>query len=91
MFDHPALHTKLFAKLPFVPEGATKSERLSSSVSKQPAQLYEINAYRLMEAAFPVKTPKFYFGDFDDEASSLCIITVRFPLTTSLQQLREAH
>merc|ERR1712032_595992 len=32
----PSLHTRLFAKIPYKLEGATKSDRLSSSVNKQP-------------------------------------------------------
>merc|ERR1719323_1394314 len=75
--EDPSLHTKLFAKVPFALEGATKSDRLSSSVNKQPAELYEINTYRLLEASLGVKTPRFYFGDISNETSNWIIITER--------------
>jgi len=75
--EDPTLHTKLFAKIPFALEGATKSDRMSSSVNKQPAELYEINTYRLLEASLPMKTPTFYFGDISNETSNWIIITER--------------
>jgi len=75
--DQPELHKKLFAKVPFALEGATKSDRLSSSVYKQPAELWEINTYRLLEATLPMKTPKFYYGDISNETSNWIIITER--------------
>lgn len=71
------LHTKLFAKVPFPLEGKTKMDRISSSVNKQPAELYEINAYRYLEATLPMKTPRFYFGDISNETSNWIIITER--------------
>mmetsp|Transcript_50400 Transcript_50400/g.90498 ORF Transcript_50400/g.90498 Transcript_50400/m.90498 type:complete len:452 (-) Transcript_50400:147-1502(-) len=73
----PDLHTKLFAKVPFAASGKTMSDRLSSSVNKQPAELYEINAYRYLEATLPMKTPRFYFGDISNETSNWIIITER--------------
>eukprot|EP00413_Alexandrium_margalefii_P009225 CAMPEP_0204533570 /NCGR_PEP_ID=MMETSP0661-20131031/12360_1 /ASSEMBLY_ACC=CAM_ASM_000606 /TAXON_ID=109239 /ORGANISM="Alexandrium margalefi, Strain AMGDE01CS-322" /LENGTH=640 /DNA_ID=CAMNT_0051539927 /DNA_START=66 /DNA_END=1988 /DNA_ORIENTATION=- len=75
--EDPTLHTKLFAKVPFALEGATKSDRMSSSVNKQPAELYEINTYRLLEATLPMKTPTLYFGDISNETSNWIIITER--------------
>ena len=77
----PDLHTKLFAKIPFPLSGATSNDRLSSSVNKQPMDFYEINAYRLLEASMPVKTPKFYFGDISNESSNFILITERVPFT----------
>lgn len=73
----PDLHTKLFAKVPFPYEGVTKNDRLSSSVNKQPAELYEINAYRYLEATLPMKTPRFYFGDISNTTSNWILITER--------------
>mmetsp|Transcript_15586 Transcript_15586/g.33074 ORF Transcript_15586/g.33074 Transcript_15586/m.33074 type:complete len:631 (-) Transcript_15586:164-2056(-) len=73
----PDLHTKLFAKVPFALEGVTKNDRISSSVNKQPAELYEINAYRYLEHILPMKTPRFYFGDISNETSNWIIITER--------------
>lgn len=73
----PDLHTKLFAKVPFAASGKTMNDRLSSSVNKQPAELYEINAYRYLEATLPMKTPRFYFGDISNETSNWIIITER--------------
>merc|ERR1719399_1850421 len=73
----PNLHTKLFAKVPFPFDGATKTDRLSSSVNKQPAELYEVNAYRMLEAYLPMRTPRFYFGDISNETSNWIIITER--------------
>merc|ERR1719433_2054506 len=63
----PDLHRQLFAKVPFPLSGPTKSDRLSSSVYKQMMDLSEINAYRILEASFPMKTPKYYFGDISNE------------------------
>lgn len=73
----PGLHTKLFAKVPFPCSGPTKSDRISSSVYKQPMDLVEINAYRLLESRFPMKTPKFYYGDISNETTNFIIITER--------------
>eukprot|EP00930_Biecheleria_cincta_P082590 TRINITY_DN722_c0_g1_i4.p1 TRINITY_DN722_c0_g1~~TRINITY_DN722_c0_g1_i4.p1 ORF type:complete len:617 (-),score=122.63 TRINITY_DN722_c0_g1_i4:128-1978(-) len=73
----PDLHTKLFAKVPFPLSAHTKNDRLSSSVNKQPAELYEINAYRYLEATLPMKTPRFYFGDICNETSNWILITER--------------
>jgi len=73
----PDLHTKLFAKVPFPYAGKTQNDRLSSSVNKQPAELYEINAYRYLEATLPMKTPRFYFGDISNETSNWILITER--------------
>jgi len=73
----PNLHTKLFAKVPHPLEGATRTDRLSSSVNKQPSELYEVNAYRLLESTLPMKTPRFYFGDISNETSNWIIITER--------------
>jgi len=75
--EDPTLHTKLFAKVPFALEGVTKGDRMSSSVNKQPAELYEINTYRMLEALLPMKTPTFYFGDISNETSNWIIITER--------------
>lgn len=73
------LHRKLFAKVPHPLEGTTKSDRLSSSVNKQPMELYELNASRLLEATLPCKIPKFYFGDISNETSNWILITERVP------------
>eukprot|EP00413_Alexandrium_margalefii_P001641 CAMPEP_0204511154 /NCGR_PEP_ID=MMETSP0661-20131031/275_1 /ASSEMBLY_ACC=CAM_ASM_000606 /TAXON_ID=109239 /ORGANISM="Alexandrium margalefi, Strain AMGDE01CS-322" /LENGTH=693 /DNA_ID=CAMNT_0051516225 /DNA_START=26 /DNA_END=2107 /DNA_ORIENTATION=- len=71
----PGLHTRLFAKVPFPLEGVTRSDRLSSSVNKQPQEFYEINTSRLLESALPVKIPKYYFGDISNETSNFIIIS----------------
>mmetsp|Transcript_59363 Transcript_59363/g.133752 ORF Transcript_59363/g.133752 Transcript_59363/m.133752 type:complete len:667 (-) Transcript_59363:79-2079(-) len=76
---HPTLHTRLFAKVPFAMTPATKTDRLSSSVYKQPMDLCEIQTYRLMEASLPMKTPKFYYGDISNETSNFILITERIP------------
>jgi len=75
----PDLHTRLFAKVPFAMTQETQADRFSSSVYKQPMDLHEINSYRLLEAKFPVKTPKFYFGDISCESSNFILITERIP------------
>jgi len=71
------LHEKLFAKIPFPLSGATLSDRLSSSVYKQPMDLFEINTYRLLEDTLPVKIPKYYYGDISNETSNFILITER--------------
>jgi hypothetical protein len=71
------LHTELFAKIPYPMDAATKTDRLSSSVYKQPMDFYELNTYRLMDALFPFKIPKFYFGDISNETSNFILITER--------------
>jgi len=73
------LHTKLFAKVPHPNEGATASDRLSTSVNKQPMELHELNSSRLLEATLPVKIPKFYFGDISNETSNFILITEQVP------------
>lgn len=73
------LHTKLFAKIPFPLTKETKSDRLSSSVYKQPMDYNEINAYRLFEASLPVTTPKYYFGDISNSSTNFILITARIP------------
>jgi len=75
----PELDTLLFAKVPYRMTPETRSDRISSSVYKQPMDLHEINTYRLMEAAFPMKTPKFYYGDISNETSNFILITARIP------------
>mmetsp|Transcript_20043 Transcript_20043/g.37693 ORF Transcript_20043/g.37693 Transcript_20043/m.37693 type:complete len:356 (+) Transcript_20043:50-1117(+) len=70
-----SLHTKLFAKIPHSMEKETMSDRLSSSVNKQPMELYEINTSRLLEAKLPVKIPRFYFGDISNETSNWILVT----------------
>lgn len=71
----PDLHTKLFAKIPFPLAGATQSDRLSSSVNKQPMDFFEINTYRIFEDSLPCKTPKFYYGDVSNTSSNFILIT----------------
>jgi hypothetical protein len=73
------LHTKLFAKVPHPCEGKTMSDRISTSVNKQPMELYELNSSRLLEATLPVKIPKFYFGDISNETSNFILITEQVP------------
>lgn len=51
------------------------SDRLSSSVNKQPMELYELNTSRLLEATLPVKIPRFYFGDISNDSSNWILIT----------------
>mmetsp|Transcript_160660 Transcript_160660/g.283289 ORF Transcript_160660/g.283289 Transcript_160660/m.283289 type:complete len:731 (+) Transcript_160660:64-2256(+) len=75
------LHEKLFVKCPYKMNKETQSDRISSSVLKQPMDLIEINVYRLMEANFPFKTPKFYFGDISCETSNYILITDCIPYT----------
>lgn len=69
------LHTKLFAKIPHSMEKETMSDRLSSSVNKQPMELYEVNTSRLLEATLPTKIPRYYFGDISNETSNWILIT----------------
>jgi len=73
----PHLHSKLFAKVPFACTPATMSDRLSSSVYKQPMDFAELNSYRLLEASFPMAIPKFYYGDISNETSNFILITER--------------
>mmetsp|Transcript_79528 Transcript_79528/g.170462 ORF Transcript_79528/g.170462 Transcript_79528/m.170462 type:complete len:725 (+) Transcript_79528:70-2244(+) len=69
------LHEKLFAKVPFPLEGVTRTDRLSSSVNKQPSELHEINASRLLESILPCKIPKYYYGDISNDTSNWILIT----------------
>lgn len=73
------LHTMMFAKVPFAMTKETQSDRVSSSVYKQPMDFHEINTYRLMESSLPVKTPKYYYGDISPETSNFILITARIP------------
>lgn len=73
------LHTKLFVKIPHAMEKETTSDRLSSSVNKQPMELYELNTSRLLEATLPCKIPRFYFGDISNETSNWILITEQVP------------
>mmetsp|Transcript_6958 Transcript_6958/g.19663 ORF Transcript_6958/g.19663 Transcript_6958/m.19663 type:complete len:657 (+) Transcript_6958:66-2036(+) len=75
----PDLDTQLFAKVPFAMTPETKMDRISSSVYKQPMDMQEINTYRLLEASFPMKTPKYYYGDISNETSNFILITARIP------------
>lgn len=83
MFDveyaiqQPSLHTKLFAKCPFAMTPATKSDRISSSVYKQPMDFYECNTYRMFETSFPMQTPRCYFADISNETTNFIIIMER--------------
>jgi len=77
--EQAGLHNLLFAKVPFAMTPETQSDRISSSVYKQPMDLQEINTYRLLEAAFPCKTPRFYYGDISNETSNFILITERIP------------
>jgi len=73
------LHTQLFAKVPFAMSKETQTDRISSSVMKQPMDLMEINTYRLLEAALPVATPRFYYGDISNATSNFLLVTARIP------------
>jgi hypothetical protein len=73
------LHTKLFAKIPFPLHPLVFNDRMANSVNKQPMDFYEINTYRMLEASFPVKIPKFYFGDISNETSNYILICERIP------------
>lgn len=73
------LHTKLFAKVPYPLKGDTQTDRLSSSVNKQPMEFFEINTYRLFEAAFPTHVPKYYYGDISNETSNFILIMEQVP------------
>eukprot|EP00747_Dinoflagellata_sp_TGD_P098444 gnl/TRDRNA2_/TRDRNA2_167454_c0_seq1.p1 gnl/TRDRNA2_/TRDRNA2_167454_c0~~gnl/TRDRNA2_/TRDRNA2_167454_c0_seq1.p1 ORF type:complete len:691 (+),score=142.20 gnl/TRDRNA2_/TRDRNA2_167454_c0_seq1:207-2075(+) len=75
--DTPDLHKKLFCKIPFPCAGATKTDRISSSVNKQPQEFYEINTSRLLESALPVAIPRFYYGDISNVTSNWILITER--------------
>jgi len=75
----PDLHTKLFAKVPYPLTPQTKTDRLSSSVLKQPMDFSEINTYRLMEDNLPCEVPKFYYGDISNKTSNFILITSRIP------------
>eukprot|EP00933_Yihiella_yeosuensis_P075883 TRINITY_DN8543_c0_g1_i1.p1 TRINITY_DN8543_c0_g1~~TRINITY_DN8543_c0_g1_i1.p1 ORF type:complete len:626 (+),score=125.16 TRINITY_DN8543_c0_g1_i1:98-1975(+) len=77
------LHTQLFAKIPHSMDKETSSDRLSSSVNKQPMELYELNSSRLLEATLPVKIPRFYFGDISNETSNWILITERVGFKSS--------
>jgi len=77
----PELHTKLFAKCCFPMTPATQTDRLSSSVYKQPMDFLELNTYRCLEGSLPVNTPKFYFGDISNETSNWVLITERVLFT----------
>jgi len=79
MWKADYLHTQLFAKIPFPFDGTTLTDRLSSSVNKQPMDLYEINTYRVLESSLPVKTPRFYFGDISNMTTNFILITERVP------------
>lgn len=74
-----SLHTKLFVKIPHAMEKETTSDRLSSSVNKQPMELYELNTSRLLEASLPCKIPRYYFGDISNETSNWILITEQVP------------
>jgi len=78
-FNEPGLDTKLFAKLPYPMTKETKTDRISSSVRKQPMDWCEVNTYRLFEANLPFKTPKYYFGDISAESSNFLLILGRIP------------
>eukprot|EP00404_Azadinium_spinosum_P009453 CAMPEP_0180539804 /NCGR_PEP_ID=MMETSP1036_2-20121128/67094_1 /TAXON_ID=632150 /ORGANISM="Azadinium spinosum, Strain 3D9" /LENGTH=307 /DNA_ID=CAMNT_0022554589 /DNA_START=168 /DNA_END=1088 /DNA_ORIENTATION=+ len=56
-----------------------KTDRLSTSVNKQPMEFEELNNSRLLEAFLPVKIPKFYFGDISNETSNFIFITGALP------------
>lgn len=75
LHSSPDLHTRLFAKIPHSMEPATQSDRLSTSVNKQPMEFYELNSSRLLEATLPVKIPRYYFGDISNETSNFILIT----------------
>jgi len=75
LHSSPDLHTRLFAKIPHAMDPATQSDRLSTSVNKQPMEFYELNSSRLLEATLPVKIPKYYFGDISNETSNWILIT----------------
>jgi len=75
--NRPDLHKKLFAKVPFPLSGKTKTDRLSSSVNKQPMDFFEINAYRMYESSMPMRTPKFYYGDISNETTNYILILER--------------
>jgi len=77
----PHLHTQLFAKVAFPCNYATTTDRLSSSVYKQPMDFLELNTYRCLEASLPVNTPKFYYGDISNETSNYILITERIPFS----------
>jgi hypothetical protein len=73
----PHLHTQLFAKVPYPMAPHLREDRITSSVTNQPNDFYEINASRLLEAKFPMKTPKYYFGDISSETSNFILIQER--------------
>jgi hypothetical protein len=65
----PDLDTRLFGKVPFALTQKTKIDRMSSSVNKQPQELYEINTYRLVEGTLHVKTTRYYIADISNKTS----------------------
>lgn len=73
----PDLHTHLFAKYPFLMDPETRSDRLASSVRKQPQDLHEVNAYRLLEGKLPVRMPKYYFADINNDTTNFILILER--------------
>merc|ERR1712216_285426 len=70
-------HTELFAKVPYPMDDIVGSDRLSSSLYKQPQDLSEINVYRLLESTLSFKIPKYYYGDVSNETTNFILITER--------------
>jgi len=73
------LHRKLFVKIPYPLQGSLMSDRMNSSLYKQPQDLGEINAYRLLEGSLPFRVPKYYFGDVSNETTNFILITEQTP------------
>lgn len=71
------LHTKLFAKVPYPMTTELSTDRVSSSVLKQPMDFSEINTYRLLESKLPFRTPKYYFGDISNETTNFILVLER--------------
>merc|ERR1712194_653519 len=70
----PSLHTKLFMKYPFRLD-KNMSNRMSSAVMLQPADLAEVDCCRYFEAAMPFPIPKLYFGDISNKSTNFILIT----------------
>mmetsp|Transcript_47238 Transcript_47238/g.113310 ORF Transcript_47238/g.113310 Transcript_47238/m.113310 type:complete len:731 (+) Transcript_47238:119-2311(+) len=83
----PDLHTQLFAKVPHPFDGTTKTDRLSTSVHKQPMEFEELNTSRLLEGTLPVKIPKYYFADISNETSNFILIVERVSFADRIDSL----
>lgn len=78
-YKSPHLCPKLFAKIPYPMGGVNQTDRISSSVYKQPMDMKEIDTYRLMESRFPFKIPRFVYGDISNETTNFILLLEQLP------------